>query len=71
MVSLFGFTCFLSGHRRDSFICADDDELIELRAPQRTYNRVYVRTALGNLGYSLTVLKLFDPKFYRSTAVIG
>jgi hypothetical protein len=25
-----------------------------------------VRTALGILGYSLTVLKLFDPKFYRS-----
>jgi hypothetical protein len=25
-----------------------------------------VRTALGILGYSLAVLKLFDPKFYRS-----
>ncbi len=61
------FTCLSSGHRRDSFICADVDELVELRAHQRTYNGAYVRTALGILGYSLTVLRLFDRKFYRST----
>ncbi|KAN0111563.1 hypothetical protein V8E52_008301 [Russula decolorans] len=53
------------GHRRDSFICADADELVELRAHQRTYNGAYVRTALGILGYSLAVLRLFDRKFYR------
>ena len=66
LISFFGFTCPLSGHHRDSFICTDDDELVELRALLRTYNGAYVRTALGVLGYSLTVLKLFDPKFYRS-----
>jgi hypothetical protein len=55
-----------SGHRRESFICADVDELVELRASQRTYNGAYVRTALGTLGYSLTVLRLFDRQFYRS-----
>jgi hypothetical protein len=54
-----------SGHRRESFICADVDELVELRASQRTYNGAYVRTALGTLGYSLTVLRLFDRQFYR------
>ncbi|KAF8506531.1 hypothetical protein F5888DRAFT_1643051 [Russula emetica] len=53
------------GHRRDSFICADVGELVELRAHQRTYNGAYVRTALGILGYSLAVLRLFDRKFYR------
>lgn len=60
-------TRLFSGHRRDSYICTDDDELVELRACQRTYNGAYVRTVLGILSYSLTVLKLFDPKFYRST----
>lgn len=62
------FTRLFSGHRRDSYICTDDDELVELRAYQRTYNGAYVRTALGILSYALTVLKLFDPKFYRSTS---
>ncbi|KAI0285505.1 hypothetical protein BGY98DRAFT_369776 [Russula aff. rugulosa BPL654] len=53
------------GHRRNSFICADVDELVELRAHQRTYNGAYVRTALGILGFALAVLRLFDRKFYR------
>ncbi|KAH9996052.1 hypothetical protein BJV77DRAFT_1059569 [Russula vinacea] len=53
------------GHRRDSFICSDVDKLVELRAHQRTYNGAYQRTALGILGYSLTVLRLFDRMFYR------
>lgn len=66
MFSSSSFTCIFSGHRRDSFICADADELVELRAHQRTYNGAYVRTALGILGYSLAVLRLFDHKFYRS-----
>jgi len=57
---------FCSGHRRQSYICTDADQLVELRASQRTYNGAYVRTALGILGYSLTVLRLFDRKFYRS-----
>jgi len=60
------FTGLRSGHLRGSFICSDVDELVELRAHQRTYNGAYVRTALGILGYSLTVLRLFDRKFYRS-----
>jgi len=66
LFSSSSFTCLFSGHRRDSFICADVDELVELRAHQRTYNGAYVRTALGILGYSLAVLRLFDRKFYRS-----
>jgi len=53
------------GHRAQSFVCADVNQLIELRASQRTYNGAYVRTALGNLGFSLTVLRLFDRRFYR------
>lgn len=67
---LFGFSLepcalFYSGHRRQSYICVDGEQLVELRAHQRTYKGAYMRTALGVLGYSLTVLRLFDRHFYR------
>ncbi|KAJ7938450.1 hypothetical protein B0H13DRAFT_1142690, partial [Mycena leptocephala] len=41
------------------------NELVELRARQRTFHGAYSRTALSNLGYALTILRLFDPRFYR------
>ncbi|KAI0308352.1 hypothetical protein B0F90DRAFT_1682083 [Multifurca ochricompacta] len=53
------------GHRARSFVSTDVDQLVELRARQRTYNGAYGRTVLGNLGYSLTVLRLFNRRFYR------
>ncbi|KAJ7153437.1 hypothetical protein C8R43DRAFT_445754 [Mycena crocata] len=53
------------GHRANSFQPADLTELVELRARQRTFHGAYGRTALSNLGYSLTILRLFDPRFYR------
>ncbi|KAF9458706.1 hypothetical protein BDZ94DRAFT_1200719 [Collybia nuda] len=53
------------GHRRDSFEPVDINELVELRARQRTFHGAYSRTALGNLGSSLTILRLFDRRFYR------
>ncbi|GAA5827565.1 hypothetical protein JCM5353_001618 [Sporobolomyces roseus] len=53
------------GHRRASFIEDDVDELIELRARQRTFGGAYERSALGNLGYALLVLKIFNPDFAK------
>ncbi|KAK7014226.1 hypothetical protein R3P38DRAFT_1357960 [Favolaschia claudopus] len=53
------------GHRAQSFQAADLTELVELRARQRTFHGAYSRTALSNLGFSLTVLRLFDPRFRR------
>jgi len=53
------------GHRAHSFVPIDVNELVELRARQRTFDGAYARTALGNMGYSLTVLKLFDRRFYK------
>ncbi|GAA5878189.1 hypothetical protein JCM16303_002877 [Sporobolomyces ruberrimus] len=53
------------GHRRTSFIERDVDELIELRARQRTFGGAYERSALGNLGYALLVLKIFNPDFAK------
>ena len=58
------------GHRAQSFVPIDLNELVELRARQRTFEGAYARTALGNLGYALTVLKLFDRRFYRSSLFV-
>ena len=44
----------------------DSQELVELRASQRTFNGAYNRTALGTLGYAITILRLFDTRFYQS-----
>jgi len=54
------------GHRRDSFTPVDINELVEIRARQRTFHGAYVRTALSNLGSALTILRLFDHRFNRS-----
>ncbi|KAF9497348.1 hypothetical protein BDN71DRAFT_606328 [Pleurotus eryngii] len=53
------------GHRAASFEPVDINELVELRARQRTFHGAYSRTALGCLGYSLTILRLFDRRFYK------
>ncbi|PFH48857.1 hypothetical protein AMATHDRAFT_64538 [Amanita thiersii Skay4041] len=53
------------GHRANSFVASDINELVEIRARQRTFYGAYSRTALVNLGYSLTILRLFDPRFHR------
>ncbi|KAJ4484140.1 hypothetical protein C8J55DRAFT_541832 [Lentinula edodes] len=53
------------GHRAESFFASDLNELVEIRARQRTFYGAYFRTALGNLGYALTILRLFDFRFYR------
>ncbi|KAF8257838.1 hypothetical protein EI94DRAFT_1670315 [Lactarius quietus] len=53
------------GHLRQSFISTDTNQLVELRARQRTFDGAYTRTALGILGYALTVLRLFDRRFYH------
>ncbi|KAJ3985351.1 hypothetical protein F5890DRAFT_1572968 [Lentinula detonsa] len=53
------------GHRAESFFASDLNELVEIRARQRTFYGAYFRTALGNLGYALTILRLFDSRFYR------
>ncbi|KAJ7573985.1 hypothetical protein C8J56DRAFT_476105 [Mycena floridula] len=53
------------GHRADSFKPSDLNELVELRARQRTFHGAYSRTAIGNLCYALTILRLFDTRFYK------
>ncbi|KIY44864.1 hypothetical protein FISHEDRAFT_13338, partial [Fistulina hepatica ATCC 64428] len=52
------------GHRASSFSVLDESELTELRARQRTFQGAYSRSALANLGFSLTILRLFDHRFH-------
>lgn len=60
-------TCAIHrGSSRTLHSPVDIAELTELRARQRTFEGAYRRTALANLGYALTVLRLFDPRFYSS-----
>ncbi|PCH43190.1 hypothetical protein WOLCODRAFT_132687 [Wolfiporia cocos MD-104 SS10] len=53
------------GHRSSSFFPEDTNEIVELRARQRTFGGAYARSAMGNLGYALTILRLFDDQFSR------
>ncbi|KAJ3526960.1 hypothetical protein NM688_g8191 [Phlebia brevispora] len=53
------------GQRREEFYPQDVNELIELRARQRTFDGAYGRSALSNLGYALTILRIFDKRFYK------
>ncbi|KAF8549835.1 hypothetical protein OG21DRAFT_1469509 [Imleria badia] len=53
------------GHRANSFLPIDLNELTELRARHRTFDGAYRRTALANLGYAITVLRLFDASFFK------
>ncbi|KAI0799638.1 hypothetical protein BC629DRAFT_1497344 [Irpex lacteus] len=53
------------GQRSYSFYPSDVNELVEVRARQRTFDGAYGRSALSNLGYALTVLRLFDERFHR------
>ncbi|GAA5878385.1 hypothetical protein JCM8547_007903 [Rhodosporidiobolus lusitaniae] len=54
-----------SGHRRASWTTQDVDQLVELRARQRTFDGAYQRTALANLAAALVVLKIFTPEFAK------
>ncbi|KAK4051519.1 hypothetical protein OIO90_004733 [Microbotryomycetes sp. JL221] len=53
------------GHRRQSWVEQDTDWLVELRARQRTFDGAYIRTAMGNFGYALLILKVFTAEFAR------
>ncbi|KAF8428787.1 hypothetical protein EV426DRAFT_285227 [Tirmania nivea] len=45
------------------------DELVEIRALQRTFEGAYVRTALSQFSFALLVLKIFTHEFYSVGAL--
>ena len=54
-------------HRRASFRATDRDidELVEIRARQRTFDGAYIRTALGNLAYAAFILRVYSVEFAK------
>lgn len=57
-------------HRAYSVVLTDD-ELVEIRAAQRTFEGAYVRTALGQFSFALVVLKIFTSEFYSIGALFA
>jgi uncharacterized membrane protein YidH (DUF202 family) len=71
---------FSSRHPEDRFrlrmhrarsVDLTNDELVEIRAAQRTFEGAYVRTALSQLSFSLVVLKIFTSEFYSIGALFA
>lgn len=47
------------------------DEMVEVRAAQRTFEGAYVRTALSQFSFALVVLKIFTAEFYSIGALFA
>ncbi|KAI9041500.1 uncharacterized protein KD926_006738 [Aspergillus affinis] len=47
------------------------DEIVEVRAAQRTFEGAYVRTALSQFSFALVVLKIFTHEFYSTGALFA
>ncbi|KAI9709639.1 MAG: hypothetical protein M1828_002400, partial [Chrysothrix sp. TS-e1954] len=48
-----------------------NQELVEIRAAQRTFEGAYVRTSLGQFSFALIVLKVFTAEFYSIGALFA
>ncbi|KAJ6445959.1 L-asparaginase 2-1 [Purpureocillium lavendulum] len=57
-------------HRARSVVLTSE-ELVEIRAAQRTFEGAYMRTALGQFSFSLVVLKIFTEEFYAIGALFA
>ncbi|KAL6873068.1 hypothetical protein J3F83DRAFT_713519 [Trichoderma novae-zelandiae] len=63
-------TMHLRLHRARSVILTSE-ELVEIRAAQRTFEGAYMRTALGLFSFSLVILKIFTEEFYGIGALFA
>ncbi|KAH7257007.1 hypothetical protein BKA59DRAFT_95221 [Fusarium tricinctum] len=57
-------------HRARSVVLTTQ-ELVEVRAAQRTFEGAYVRTALGQFSFALIILKIFTSEFYAIGALFA
>nr|POE93060.1 hypothetical protein CFP56_64167 [Quercus suber] len=57
-------------HRARSVILSPQ-ELVEIRAAQRTFEGAYVRTSLSQFSFALIVLKIFTSEFYSIGALFA
>jgi uncharacterized membrane protein YidH (DUF202 family) len=47
------------------------NELVEIRAAQRTFEGAYVRTSLAQFSFALIILKIFTSEFYSIGALFA
>ncbi|RAH81400.1 hypothetical protein BO86DRAFT_363173 [Aspergillus japonicus CBS 114.51] len=52
-------------------VALTSDEIVEVRAAQRTFEGAYVRTALSQFSFALVVLKIFTSEFYSTGALFA
>jgi uncharacterized membrane protein YidH (DUF202 family) len=57
-------------HRARSAILTSD-EIVEVRAAQRTFEGAYIRTALSQFSFALVILKIFTAEFYSIGALFA
>ncbi|KAG7292529.1 hypothetical protein NEMBOFW57_002564 [Staphylotrichum longicolle] len=57
-------------HRARSVVLTSQ-ELVEIRAAQRTFEGAYMRTALSQFSFALVVLKIFTSEFYPIGALLA
>ncbi|KAH6650147.1 hypothetical protein F5144DRAFT_35713 [Chaetomium tenue] len=57
-------------HRARSVVLTTQ-ELVEIRAAQRTFEGAYMRTALSQFSFALVVLKIFTSDFYPIGALLA
>ncbi|KAI2624815.1 hypothetical protein GGS21DRAFT_319111 [Xylaria nigripes] len=57
-------------HRARSVILTSQ-ELVEIRAAQRTFEGAYTRTALSQFSFALIILKIFTSEFYPIGALFA
>ncbi|WFD36239.1 hypothetical protein MCUN1_003117 [Malassezia cuniculi] len=50
--------------RRGMYRFLSSDDKLDLRAAQRTFDGAYLRTALGEMSFSLTILRIFQREFF-------
>ncbi|KAL3433194.1 hypothetical protein BDV09DRAFT_197046 [Aspergillus tetrazonus] len=52
-------------------VALTNDEIVEVRAAQRTFEGAYIRTALSQFSFALVVLKIFTNEFYSTGALFA
>ncbi|KAI1126104.1 hypothetical protein F5Y10DRAFT_245621 [Nemania abortiva] len=57
-------------HRAQSVVLTTQ-ELVEIRAAQRTFEGAYMRTALSQFSFALIILKIFTSEFYAIGALFA
>ncbi|KAI9803545.1 MAG: hypothetical protein M1825_001888 [Sarcosagium campestre] len=60
-----------TGIHRARSIVLTPEEMVEVRAAQRTFEGAYVRTALSQFSFALVVLKIFTSEFYSIGALFA